>query len=125
MAFDLTALLGFAHDEGASDLHVSAGLPPMLRIRGEMVRLEMPALSRDDAHMAIYDILQDDQKRDCVFVANHNAYAEQKVALKVARELKTQIFNRSEGRWQALELKEGIVRFALAAGGGELLRFEK
>ena len=63
MAFDLTALLGFAHDEGASDLHISAGLPPMLRIRGEMVRLEMPPLSRDDAHAAIYDILQDDQKR--------------------------------------------------------------
>src|SRR5205814_902538 len=63
MAFDLTALLGFAHDEGASDLHISAGLPPMLRIRGEMVRLEMPPLSRDDAHVAIYDILQDDQKR--------------------------------------------------------------
>ena len=63
MAFDLTALLGFAHDEGASDLHISAGLPPMLRIRGEMVRLEMPPLSRDDAHAAIYDIMQDDQKR--------------------------------------------------------------
>ena len=63
MAFDLTALLGFAHDEGASDLHISAGLPPMLRIRGEMVRLEMPPLSRDDAHVAIYDIMQDDQKR--------------------------------------------------------------
>ena len=63
MAFDLTALLGFAHDEGASDLHISAGLPPMLRIRGEIVRLEMPPLSRDDAHAAIYDILQDDQKK--------------------------------------------------------------
>ena len=63
MAFDLTALLGFAHDEGASDLHISAGLPPMLRIRGEMVRLELPPLSRDDAHAAIYDIMQDDQKR--------------------------------------------------------------
>jgi len=63
MAFDLTALLGFANDQGASDLHVSAGLPPMLRIRGEMVRLELPALSRDDAHAAIYDILQDEHKK--------------------------------------------------------------
>ena len=63
MAFDLTALLGFAHDEGASDLHISAGLPPMVRIRGEMVRLELPALSRDDAHAAIYDIMQDEQKK--------------------------------------------------------------
>src|SRR5256885_646433 len=62
MAFDLTALLGFANDEGASDLHISAGLPPMVRIRGEMVRLDLPALTRDDAHAAIYDILNDSQK---------------------------------------------------------------
>src|SRR6185295_18637822 len=54
VAFDLTALLGFANDEGASDLHISAGLPPLVRIRGEIVRLELPALSRDDAHGAIY-----------------------------------------------------------------------
>ena len=63
MAFDLTALLGFAKDQGASDLHLSAGMPPMLRLNGEMVKLDMPALSRDEAHAAIYDILQDDQKR--------------------------------------------------------------
>jgi len=63
MAFDLTALLAFAHDQGASDVHVSAGIPPLLRIRGEMVRLEMPPLSRDDAHAAIYDIMQDEHKR--------------------------------------------------------------
>ena len=63
MACDLTALLSFAHDQGASDLHISAGLPPMLRIRGEMVRLEMQPLSRDDARALIYDIMQDDQKK--------------------------------------------------------------
>jgi twitching motility protein PilT len=63
MACDLTALLAFAKDEGASDLHVSAGMPPMLRIRGEMVKLEMPALSPDDTHRAIYDVLNDEQKR--------------------------------------------------------------
>ena len=44
MSFDLTALLGFAKDQGASDLHISAGMPPMLRLHGEMVRLELPAL---------------------------------------------------------------------------------
>ncbi|HTK31572.1 MAG TPA: type IV pilus twitching motility protein PilT [Candidatus Saccharimonadaceae bacterium] len=63
MSFDLTALLGFANDEGASDLHISAGLPPMLRKRGEMVRLDLPSLTRDDAHAAIYDILNDEQKK--------------------------------------------------------------
>jgi len=70
MAYDLTALLGFAHDQGASDLHISAGMPPLLRIRGEMVRLDMPALSRDDAHSAIDGILQDEQKR--LFEENHD-----------------------------------------------------
>src|SRR5258706_9141778 len=63
MPFDLTALLGFAEDEGASDLHISAGMPPMVRIRGEMVRLEMPALERDAAQAALYDILNDEQKK--------------------------------------------------------------
>jgi len=63
MSFDLTALLGFAKDQGASDLHISAGMPPMLRLHGEMVKLELPALTREEAHAALYDILQDDQKR--------------------------------------------------------------
>jgi twitching motility protein PilT len=63
MAFDLAALLTFAKDEGASDLHISAGMPPLVRLRGEIVRLDLPALSGDDARASIYDILKDDQKR--------------------------------------------------------------
>jgi twitching motility protein PilT len=63
MATDLTALLSFAKDEGASDLHISAGLPPLLRIRGEIMKLEMPPLSAEGTHAAIYDILNDEQKR--------------------------------------------------------------
>src|SRR6266571_292022 len=63
MAFDLTALLGFAKDQDASDLHISAGMPPLVRIRGEMIRLEMPALSREETQASIYDILNDTQKR--------------------------------------------------------------
>jgi twitching motility protein PilT len=63
MACDLTALLGFAGDQGASDLHISAGLPPLLRIRGEIVKLEMAPLSAEATHAAIYDILNDEQKR--------------------------------------------------------------
>ena len=63
MAIDLRTLLAFAKEEGASDLHVSAGLPPMLRLRGQLVRLEMPPLTRDDALFAIYDILSEEQKK--------------------------------------------------------------
>ena len=63
MAFDLTALLSFAKDQDASDLHISAGMPPLVRIRGEMIRLEMPALTREETQASIYDVLNDTQKR--------------------------------------------------------------
>jgi len=70
MSLDLTAILAFAKDEGASDLHITPGLPPVLRLRGEVRPLEMPPLSPDDTRMAIYDLLNDDQKR--VFEERHD-----------------------------------------------------
>jgi twitching motility protein PilT len=70
MAFDLSALLGFAHDQGASDLHISAGLPPMLRIRGEIVRLEMAPLSREETHASLGALMHDAQRK--VFEETHD-----------------------------------------------------
>jgi twitching motility protein PilT len=70
MSLDLTAILAFAKDEGASDLHITPGLPPVLRLRGEVRPLEMPPLSPDDTRMAIYDLLNDDQKR--IFEERHD-----------------------------------------------------
>jgi twitching motility protein PilT len=63
MALDLTAILVFAKDQGASDLHICPGLPPVLRLRGEVRPLEMPALSPDETRVAIYDLLNDEQKK--------------------------------------------------------------
>jgi len=63
MSVDLTTLLKFAKEQGASDLHISAGMSPMVRIRGDMVRINMPALSRDEAHTAIVSVMTDEQKK--------------------------------------------------------------
>ncbi len=63
MAIDLTTLLTFACEEGASDLHVSAGEPPRVRLRGELVALEMEPLGAEEAQRAIYEILTDEQRR--------------------------------------------------------------
>ena len=60
---DISELLLFVHKEGASDLHISAGEPPMARIHGEMRRIEMPALSKDDVHVMLYDVLSDQQRK--------------------------------------------------------------
>ena len=56
---DITQLLTFAHSEGASDLHLSAGEPPMVRIHGDVKRIEHPPLSAEEVHTMLYDIMSD------------------------------------------------------------------
>ncbi|NOT33915.1 MAG: type IV pilus twitching motility protein PilT, partial [Candidatus Eisenbacteria bacterium] len=63
MPLDLTELLTFARNQGASDVHVSAGMPPLLRIRGQMTPLQMEPLDPEATHAALFDILNDEQKR--------------------------------------------------------------
>ncbi|MCX5896200.1 MAG: type IV pilus twitching motility protein PilT [Proteobacteria bacterium] len=60
---DITELLMFSIKNGASDLHMSAGEVPMLRIHGDMRRLEMEPLTADQVHKMIYDILNDTQRK--------------------------------------------------------------
>jgi len=61
---DITELLAFSAKNGASDLHLSAGLPPMIRIDGEVRRINLPALDHKDVHRLIYDIMNDKQRHD-------------------------------------------------------------
>ncbi|MGE0047414.1 MAG: type IV pilus twitching motility protein PilT [Acidithiobacillus sp.] len=60
---DVTDLLGFAVKNNASDIHVSAGLPPMLRINGEIKPVNVPPLSKEIVHAMIYDIMNDAQRK--------------------------------------------------------------
>ena len=57
------ALLRFAVQQQASDLHLSAGEPPMLRIHGDMCRIDSPALTAEDTHRLIFDVMNDAQRR--------------------------------------------------------------
>jgi twitching motility protein PilT len=61
---DISELLIFAVTNKASDLHVSAGEPPLVRIHGEMRKLESPPLDNEAVHLMIYDILNDQQRKD-------------------------------------------------------------
>ncbi len=60
---DITQLLTFGVKEGASDVHLSSGEPPMLRIHGDIKRLEHPALSKDDVHTMVFDVMNDFQRK--------------------------------------------------------------
>jgi twitching motility protein PilT len=56
-------LLRFAIEQGASDLHLSSGDSPMLRISGDLVRVDLPTLSADEAHQLIFQVMNDLQRR--------------------------------------------------------------
>ena len=61
---DITELLAFSAKNGASDLHLSAGLPPMIRVDGDVRRVNVPALEHEDVHDMVYDIMNDKQRKD-------------------------------------------------------------
>lgn len=61
---DITELLAFSFKQGASDLHISAGLPPMIRIDGDVRRINLPPMEHKQVHGLIYDIMNDKQRKD-------------------------------------------------------------
>ena len=58
-----TDLLRFAMERKASDLHISAGEPPMVRIHGDLVRIDYPPLLAEEAHKLIFEVMNDAQRR--------------------------------------------------------------
>lgn len=60
---DITELLQFVRRERASDLHISSGESPMVRILGELNRIDVSPLSKETVHRMLYDILTDAQKK--------------------------------------------------------------
>lgn len=61
---DITELLAFSAKQGASDLHLSSGLPPMIRVDGDVRRINLPPMEHKEVHALIYDIMNDKQRKD-------------------------------------------------------------
>ncbi len=61
---DITELLAFSAKQGASDLHLSADLPPMIRVDGDVRRINLPALAHKEVHALVYEIMNDKQRKD-------------------------------------------------------------
>jgi len=70
---DISKLLTFSAKEGASDCHISAGEPPMIRIHGDLKKLDHPPLTAEETHALVYDMMSDaqrknfEEKRECDF----------------------------------------------------------
>ncbi len=61
---DITELLAFSVKHKATDLHLSAGVPPMIRVDGDVRKINLPALEHRQVHSLIYDIMNDHQRKE-------------------------------------------------------------
>jgi twitching motility protein PilT len=60
---EISELLAFSVKNKASDLHLSAGLPPLIRVHGDIRRINLPAMEHRDVHAMVYDIMNDMQRK--------------------------------------------------------------
>jgi twitching motility protein PilT len=60
---EIAELLAFSVKNKASDLHLSAGMPPMIRVHGDVRKINVPALEHKDVHGMVYDIMNDSQRK--------------------------------------------------------------
>jgi twitching motility protein PilT len=60
---DISELLAFTVKNNASDLHISSGEPPMIRIHGDITRIKMPAIEAREVQAMVYDIMSDSQRK--------------------------------------------------------------
>ena len=60
---DITPLLSFIHKQGASDLHISTGAPPIIRLHGELKKTNAPPLTAEQVLSMLHGIMNDPQRR--------------------------------------------------------------
>jgi twitching motility protein PilT len=135
---DLTELLAFVVKNKASDLHLSAGLPPMIRVHGDVRRINVPALEHKDVHAMVYDIMNDGQRKfyeenlevDFSFAVPNlarfrvNAFNQQRGAACVMRTIPTKILSLEELKCPKIfkdisEYPRGIVLVTGPTGSGK------
>ena len=90
---DITELLAFAVKNKASDLHLSAGMPPLIRVDGDMRRLDVPALEHKEVHALMYDIMNDLQRK------NYEEYYETDFSFEIPNlaRFRVNVFNQNRG----------------------------
>lgn len=89
----LDELLRFSFQQGASDLHISAGLPPMIRVDGDVRRINVPDLTEDNVRDLVYTAMNDDQVRNFEEVWE----ADFSMAVKDVARFRVNVFNQNRG----------------------------
>ncbi len=90
---DITELLAFSVKQGASDLHLSADLPPMIRVDGDVRRINLPPMEHKQVHDLLYQIMNDRQRKD------YEEFMETDFSFEVAgvARFRVNVFNHNRG----------------------------
>ena len=113
---DITELLAFAVKNKASDLHMSAGLPPMIRVHGDVRRINLPPMEHEDVHAMVYDIMSDAQRK----TYEENLECDFSFAVPNLARFRVNAFVQSRGRRRGLpdhSLEGALARGAQRAEG--------
>jgi twitching motility protein PilT len=135
---DIAELLAFAVKNKASDLHLSAGLPPMIRVHGDVRRINLPPMEHKDVHAMVYDIMNDGQRKfyeenlevDFSFAIPNlarfrvNAFVQQRGAGAVLRTIPSKVLTMEELKCPPIfkdisEFPRGIVLVTGPTGSGK------
>ena len=112
-----TAITKTANNEALPDGKASM-MPPGLEQNGFPREFRLQPVGGE----FVMGVFKAEGGADAFFLANHNAYAEQSVTLKLARTTRLSLFDGSGGRWQLLPVTDLAVTFKLGPAGGALLR---
>ena len=115
---DIADLLAFSVRHGASDLHLSAGVAPLLRVDGEMMRCELPTLAPAQAQALIHSVMTDAQR--IAFEAHHEADFSY-VAPGLGR-FRVNVFKQQRGDGAVFRSIAGTVPSLESLGLGEVFR---
>ncbi len=90
---EIAELLAFSVKNDASDLHISAGMPPMIRVDGDMRRINVPVLDNQTVQDMLYDIMDDKQRKD------FEEYLETDFSFEIAglARFRVNVFNHNRG----------------------------
>jgi twitching motility protein PilT len=140
---DISELLAFVVKNKASDLHLSSGLPPMIRVHGDIRRINLPAMEHKDVHSMIYDIMNDGQRKhyeenlECDFsfaipgLARFrvNAFVQNRGAAAVMRTIPSKILSLDDLKAPKIfaeisDQARGIVLVTGPTGSGHILTIE-
>ncbi|MCL2643926.1 MAG: type IV pilus twitching motility protein PilT [Betaproteobacteria bacterium] len=135
---DVTELLAFSVKNQASDLHLSAGLPPMIRVNGDIRRINLPPLEHKEVHAMVYDIMNDRQRKqyeevlECDFAFSIpnlarfrvNAYNQERGAAAAFRTIPTKVMTLEELKFpkiftEIVDQPRGIVLVTGPTGSGK------